>query len=145
MSYYAALNAVAGSIRYFVGGVIGNISIPAVFVIQIAALLSTALLALIFIKDPDYSCESHEFKNITFAANQSNGLKSITTNSLLIILVIVFLSTFAPHSYDNSLNYHIKAGLDLTPIYNGIMKAVTGIIGLVVNFTINISIVKKQI
>lgn len=143
MSYYAAINAVAGSMGYFIGGVLGNVSIPAVFAVQASALCLTSLLTLICIKDPDVSYSNFTYNNGICLNNKPIGINDIMSKSLIVVLIIVFLTTVASNSYDNSFNYYIKAALDLPSTYNGIIKAITGIIGLVVNFTINIYIVKK--
>lgn len=140
MSYYAAFNAVSISLGYFIGGVVGNISIPAVFAIQAVALCSASLFTVILIKDN----EVKEYSYIeTTSLNVFSGIGDKLSKSLIIMLVTTFLTSIAATSFDNSFNYFIKADLNLPSTYNGVIKAITGLVGLTANFTINIYLIRN--
>ena len=142
MSYYAAINSIFSAFGYFVGGVLGNKSIFSVFVLQTVALLLTSFLAFINLKDP-------ERKRYTYSAASANPIKAfsdmkgIMTAALVTFLIAVFLTSFATTAYDNAFNYYIKEALNLPSSYNGVIKAIIGIVSLIVNFTINIYIANK--
>ncbi len=143
MSYFVALNTIAKSMGYFIGGVLGNISISAVFIIQITGLCLIALLTHIFVEDPDILEVNYTYSNPFYFKDQIESMKTIMSKSLILVLIIVFFANIALCSYESALNYYIKADLDLPSTYNGIIKAITGIVGLLVNVTINIYIVKN--
>lgn len=143
MSYYAAINAVSGSIGYFIGGVLGNISVSAVFFLQISVILLIALFTFILIEDAKGSRKIEDFDDSICLSKKSIGIRDIMSKPLALVLIIVFISTMASFSYDNALNYYLKADLNLPSTYNGVIKAITGIIGLVVNFTITTYIIRK--
>jgi len=142
MSYYAAVNSIFSAFGYFVGGVLGNKSIFLVFVLQTGALFITGFLSYINVKDP----ERNNFIYSTASANPFKAfidMRKIMTVTLITFLIAVFLTSFATTAYDNAFNYYIKEALKLPSSYNGVIKAIIGIVSLVVNFTINIYIVNK--
>lgn len=142
MSYYAAINSIFSAFGYFVGGVLGNKSIFMVFVLQTFALFITSFLSYINIKDP----ERINYIYSTASANPFKAfmdMKKIMTATLVTFLIVVFLTSFATTAYDNAFNYYIKAALNLPSSYNGVIKAIIGIVSLIVNFTINIYIANK--
>lgn len=143
MSYYAAFNAVSMSMGYFIGGVIGNISISAVFIIQAVALCLASVLTLVFIKDPEIDENKYIYNSSPNFINKFVKKNDAMPKLLRILLIAVFLTSIASYSYDNAFNYYIKADLNLPSTYNGVIKAITGIIGLISNFTINIYLAKK--
>jgi len=142
MSYYAAVNSIFSAFGYFVGGVLGNKSVFLVFVLQTGALFITGFLSYINVKDS----ERNNFIYSTASANPFKAfidMKKIMTATLITFLIAVFLTSFATTAYDNAFNYYIKEALKLPSSYNGVIKAIIGIVSLVVNFTINIYIVNK--
>ena len=64
--------------------------------------------------------------------------KSILTSVMIVFLISVCLANFATICFDNAFNYYLKAEFNFPSTYNGIIKAVVGIVGLIANFTINI-------
>jgi len=61
---------------------------------------------------------------------------------LITFLSAVFLTSFATTAYDNAFNYYLRDMLGLPSSYNGVIKAVIGVVTLTVNFTVNIYIEK---
>ncbi len=142
MSYYAAVSSVFSAFGYFVGGVLGNKSIFMVFVLQTVGLCLAGLVSYFTLGD----AEKNNYAYSTSSINPFRAfidMKKIMTCTLITFLTAVFLTSFATTAYDNALNYYIKAALNLPSSYNGIIKAVIGIVSLIVNFTINIYIVTK--
>lgn len=138
MAYYAAFSSFAGAMGYLVGGLLGDISIELTFLTQVIGTLVLTLIASMFLG------ESNNTSNYVYDANKSVLVdkKKIYTNVFITFLVCVFICAFATTAYDNAFNYYIKAELDFPTSYNGIIKAIIGIIGLTANFTINIYIIK---
>lgn len=139
MSYYAAISSFAAAMGYLIGGLLGDISIEMTFTVQVIGTLVLTLFAALFLG------ESNNTSSYVYKVNKSVAVdkKSIYTTALITFLVGVFICAFATTAYDNAFNYYIKAELDFPASYNGIIKAVIGIIGLTANFTINIYIIKK--
>ena len=54
---------------------------------------------------------------------------------MILFLTVVFLTGFASNCHENAFNYFLKAELDFKPVYNGLIKAVIGLIGLIANFS----------
>ncbi len=142
MSYYAAINSIFSAFGYFVGGILGNTSIFMVFVLQTVALVTSGIMAYVFLGDPGR-------QKYTYSSSSINpfyafiNMKEIMTVTIVMFLITVFLTSFATTAYDNAFNYFIKEALKLPSSYNGIIKAIIGIVSLIVNFTINIYIVNK--
>lgn len=140
MSYYAAISTVSMSMGYFIGGVVGSISMSAVFAIQAIALCSAALMTFILVGEPDV--KESKYVQTPYISTISD-IRNKLPKTLIIMLSVAFLASISSTSFDNSFNYYIKAELDLPSTYNGVIKAVTGIVGLIANFTINIYLIKR--
>ncbi len=141
MSYYVAFNSVGSAFGYFLGGVIGSYSILAVIVSQTLTIVICGILTYMLLED-------YEMVGAKFSMNTSiNPFKSYNNIVgkmpvvLTTFLIAVFLTSFATTAYDNAFNYYLKDALSLSSSYNGIIKAIIGIVTLIANFTINIYIV----
>jgi DHA1 family multidrug resistance protein-like MFS transporter len=144
MSYYAAINSVCSAFGYFIGGVLGNKSIFMVFVLQTVALIISGSLAYFKLEDPVRNKYTYASRTSSINPFKSfTDMKKIMKATVIIFLITVFLTSFAATSYDNAFNYYIKEALKLPSSYNGIIKAIIGIVSLIVNFTINIYIANK--
>lgn len=142
MSYYAAINSVFSAFGYFVGGILGNKSVFLVFIVQTSSLLIVSSLSYLILKNTG----NNKFTYSTASANPFKAfidMKKIMSAALITFLLTVFLTSFATTAYDNALNYYIRAAMNLPSSYNGAIKAVIGIVSLIVNFSINIYIVNK--
>lgn len=141
MSYYVAINSVGAAFGYFIGGVLGNVSIFAVFVVQTSTIVFNGIMTYIFVDD--------SFNSNKFTLNTSlnpfrayNDIIGEMPKILITFLSAVFLTSIATTAYDNAFNYYLKDALGLPSSYNGIIKAIIGIVTLTVNFTVNIYIEK---
>ena len=141
MSYYVAINGVCSSIGYFVGGSVGNKSIPAVFFIQVIGFCLVSILSYIFIKDPEDEDLSYVLPSNSI--DLFSKMKYLMPKSLSLLFITVFLTSLSAIAFDNSFNYYINDTLNLPSTYNGNIKAITGIVGLIANFTINIYLAKN--
>lgn len=143
MSYLAAITVMGGSFGYFVGGMIGDYSIKMAFVAQVSVILVNAFLYYHFLGEAEsWQPVSAEGRSLNpFSAFKEAG--EVLTKPLLTFLLAVFAANFATMAFDNMFNYYLKDAYNFPPSYNGKIKAAVGIIGLVVNFTINIWIARK--
>lgn len=143
LAYYAALNSVCKALGFFIGGLLGTISIPAVFVLQGILLFAGGIFALVFVKDPDVDNSMYVSDSYLNPFGIFIEMKDIMSKALLIFLSSVILATLASTVYDTAYNYYINSELNLLSSYNGIIKAITGITGLIANFTVNVYIANK--
>ena len=75
--------------------------------------------------------------------NSFASARSLMSTVMILFLIVVFLTGFATNCHENAFNYFLKAELDFKPIYNGLIKAVIGVIGLIANFSINLWIIRR--
>lgn len=143
MNYYVAFNSVGAAFGYFIGGVLGNVSINAVFIFQSSAIVLNGVLTYLMM-------DEIKLAHSKFTANMSlnpfkayNDIMGELPKILITFLTAVFLASFATTAYDNAFNYYMKDVLGLAASYNGIIKAIIGIVTLIVNFTINLYIEKR--
>lgn len=122
---------------------LGTISIPAVFVLQGVLLFAGGLFSLLFVKDPDVDQSIYVSNSSLNPFGIFIEMKDMMSKALLIFLSSVILATLATTVYDTAYNYYINSELNLLSSYNGIIKAITGITGLIANFTIYVYIASK--
>ena len=142
----ATFAAISSTLGYFFGGVFGNVSITFTFMVQIVCLVLLGGYSFFYLGDePGNNTDS-----FTELIKQSNPIavfreKEVFANKYITtILIISFFASLASTSYDQSLNYVITDQFDLPPSYNGIVKAITGVLSLVANSLISIKIVRKH-
>jgi Arabinose efflux permease len=142
----ATFAAISSTLGYFFGGVFGNVSITFTFMVQVVCLVLLGGYSFFYLGDePGNNTDS-----FTELIKQSNPIavfreKEVFANKYITtILIISFFASLASTSYDQSLNYVITDQFDLPPSYNGIVKAITGVLSLIANSLISIKIVKKH-
>ena len=145
---FLALNAtcttVFGAFGYLIGGFIGVVSITFTFVLQAATLILSGILFYLFLEDDKKQIE--ERFNFISDANPFKAFtdsKQFMTKIFAILFCIVFLTSLASTTYDQCFNYYIKDAFDFNSSYNGILKAVVGLISLLVNTTICLWIMRN--
>ena len=141
MNYYVAFNSVGAAFGYFAGGILGNYSINAVFMFQSSAIVLSGILTYLLIDE--------QYLETKFTSGMSlnpfrayNEIMGEMPKILVTFLMAVFLTSLATTAYDNAFNYYLKDVLGLPSSYNGIIKAIIGIVTLTVNFTVNFYIEK---
>lgn len=146
MSYYAALTSIGTSIGYLLGGAVGDYSILGAFIVQVAFLFILGISAYLFLGESLRTASGHRNTagaNMGLSKLRLADLKQVLTFATLIFMIAAMFTSFSTNAYDNAFNYYIRSELNFPPSYNGIIKAVTGVIGLVINFTINIWILRR--
>jgi len=147
LTIHATIFTVAGAVGYLIGGFLGEISIPLLFMIQVVGLLISGLW--MYLKVSDVISIKHLEWNKAELLKASNPFSAFTQASkimdkwLWILLAIVLFSTFGSIAYDQSFNYYLKDQLGFSPSYNGLLKAGFGLLGLIINSTLCIYIIRK--
>ncbi len=141
----ATMVAVFAAFGYLVGGVAGDYSLQLTFLLQVVTLVICGLLYYYTMKDVGEKT-SIPFKRIVKEANPFSAifdLRQIMTVSLVLILAITALTSIAATAYDQNFNYFIKDQFGFKPSYNGLLKAVNGMLSLISNLTICMWLIRK--
>lgn len=143
----ATLQAVTSPFGYMAGGLLGDIHIKFPFYVQIAALFLLGILYLVFVEDgKDIKREKTALRTVV---KESNPLlvffnsRKIITVSVLFFLFLAVSAAFGTTCYEQCFNYYLREQLNFPPSYNGLVKAVIGLIALFANSTICIWLMKK--
>ena len=146
LTWSATIQSVAGAFGYLVGGVLGEYSIKGTFFIQALCLVITGT-AFFLICLPDKQTEGKlQLSQIVKDANPFGAFKDCAkfmTLSFAMLFVVNILINFGNTGFDQAFNYYLKAQLNLTSSYNGIIKAAVGLVSFVANMTLCIWIIQK--
>jgi len=150
MALFAALTSVGAALGYFIGGFLGDFtlntwqSVRPIFYVQAVGLLIGVVLIWPWVGELKTNQVSQPFR-----LSEINPLSSIIKSAplikgpLVMFLVISFLTSFATNAQDQSFNYFLRAQLKFPPSYNGVFKAIVGMIALTANLTLNIWLSRK--
>ncbi len=139
----ASITVVASAFGYFIGGMVGVISIYYAFILQVVTLALCGILFRFLLEDDK---EIGIKINLIKDANPFLAFmdaKKFMTPSFILIFICVFIASVATTCFDQSFNYYLNDVFKLTSAYNGSIKAVVGIISLVANMTICVWILGK--
>lgn len=141
LTYLAVSQTMSAAIGYLIGGLIGDYSIPAAFVAQVLTIFICSAVMFFVLAEPERAKvqPGAELARKT-SINPFKALldaRKVITIPMLVFLISVFVTSFASMAHDNAFNYYMKDVLEFQPSYNGMVKAVIGIVGLVANFTVN--------
>ena len=146
LTIYVTIQNVCGALGYFIGGMLGLISVEAAFTAQVAVLAGCGVLFFIFCKD-DTEYKKKPDHKLTFAeANPFAAfldIKKFITPSLAMLFVIVAICAIGQNSYEQVFNYYIKDHFGMSSAYNGIFKAVIAFGGMLINSTLGLYLMKK--
>lgn len=144
MGKYSASMGISTSVGYLIGGLMGYLEPKVVLLIQASLMFLIGIGMKLSLKDTK---EINKDAKITFVWDlfkNAKKSKEVFTPWIIIFLIITFFGAIGDNSNVNATNYYMKEHLNLKPVVNGVWKAVTGIIGLVANLTINVWILKKS-
>ncbi len=142
----ATIQSVCGPLGYLIGGLIGTYSIPLLFGSQVLLLALSGILFFIFLKDVDNEKKKVTGKEFIKNANPFAsfiGIHKYLTKQLVIFFVAIIIASFGITAFDQCFNYYIKDVYGFLPAYNGLLKAVIGIIALLANVTICMWLMKN--
>ena len=146
LTWSATIQSVAGAFGYLVGGVLGEYSIKGTFLIQSLCLV-IAGTAFFLICLPDKQTEgSLQLGQLVKDANPFGAFRDCAkfmTLSFAMLFLVNVLINFGNTGFDQAFNYYLKAQLDLTSSYNGIIKAAVGLVSFAANMTLCIWLIQK--
>ncbi len=135
LALLATFSSVFAAFGYLIGGILGSYSIYLTFIVQVISLIICGILFYTLL-NPD------EIKPTTFTLKDINPLRALLegkqyiSKSFIYLLLAVFITSVATTGFDQSFNYYIKDIFNFSSSYNGIIKAVIGVITLACNMTI---------
>lgn len=143
----ATLQAVFGSLGYFVGGMLGEIHAYVAVAAQAAVLALCGVLFYIFCQED----AAPKKRDLTLAqlAKEANPFRAFAqgrqfmTATLALLLAVCALQNFSQTAFDQSFNYYVIDQIGLSTGYNGLIKAVMGMVTLVANSTLCAWLMRK--
>lgn len=136
----AILQALGLALGYLTGGVLGVLSITGTFILQASTLiLSGVLFSFITKIKPAAARPPLHIKTILKDANPLSAFLScriFMTKRYLLLFAMILFAFLGSNAFDQSFNYYIKDQFGFTSAYNGLIKAVVGIVTLASNSTI---------
>ena len=137
---------VTAAVGYFVGGLLGLVSIDFTFTWHAIVLVSMGALMFVMCED-DTKYKHIPERKLTFAdANPFSAFiasKSFMTPTLALVFAIVAIAGVGQNSFEQCFNYYIKDQFNMTSAYNGIIKAAIALATLVMNSTLVLWMQKK--
>lgn len=135
ITYSSIVVSVGAALGFFIGGFLGDISVRLTFFVQVGLSSIMGILFFMVLGPLETIDESFDIKVIT----KANPIKIIKDASplikdfALVLLFSVFVSAMAVTLFDQSFGYYVKEVFNFMPSQFGIIKAITGILALVLN------------
>lgn len=146
LTYSATIHSVFGAFGYLIGGVLGEFSIRATFVMQAVTLCIAGVMFRLCCLPDAKSKEKASAKELIANANPldafRNGKYFMDTAFVLLFLVNILIN-LGNTGFDQVFNYYLKDQLGLTSSYNGVIKAVVGFISFLFNMTLCLWMIRK--
>lgn len=144
--YLTTIQNVGSAIGYFIGGMLGLISVETAFILQVICLALSGFLCNLLCEDdtpykvkPDHALQLKDVN--PFAAIL--GAKSFMTPMLALIFLITAISAIGQNSYEQCFNYYIKDQYGMSSAYNGMFKAGIATLTLLLNGTVALYLQQK--
>ena len=147
MSNYTALMLISSSLGYLIGGILGYYPPQYVIYTQGIVIILISFGFKYIVGETQEFINNNSDKKIVFIwdiLKDKERTKELFDSKIIIFLALTFFIFIAYSSNLNAFNYYLKEQLNLKPIVNGVWKALTGIIGLVANLTINVWLFRKK-
>lgn len=141
----ATLSTIFSAFGYMIGGFLGDVSIGLTFQCQVIGLAVIGILYFVFVGDGE-SEKIADMKDLLHNANPFRAMidsGKIMTTVIVFFLVVCAATSFASTCYEQCFNYFIKDQYGFPPSYNGILKAMVGIITLLANATICVQLMHR--
>ncbi len=137
MALYTAVTGFAGTLGHLAGGFIGDSNYHYTFIAQSSLSLVSSLVIFIFLK------ESHHKTQLVQKGSLIKDFKKYRNTLVPFLLLITMFTSFVFIGFRNSFNSYMKFVMDLGPKYIGIVMAITGLIGIMMNIGI-FPLIKKK-
>ena len=136
----AAIQSVASAFGYMIGGFLGEISVMLAIMSQAAILCGCGIVFfLLCVPDNGMDLRSISLSSFAREANPMNAIldgRKFMTAAFAMLFIVNVLTNIGFTSFDQAFNYYLKDVLGLTSSYNGMIKAVVGLISFVSNMTL---------
>ena len=135
------IQSVGSACGYFIGGMLGVISVMTAFIVQVITLALSGVLFYIVCAD---DTPSKPVKTSGLSLKACNpfaaffGAREFMTPMLGLIFGIVAVSAIGQNSYEQCFNYFIKDQYGMTSVWNGGLKAAIAVLTLILNSTVSI-------
>ncbi len=139
LMYYAAVSSISSSMGFFLGGMLGTLGIRPVFWVHFSGLMLGALLSLLWVKDEGPRGQASAMPRLSLSA-----MRAMLPRSALLFLLGVALANVGTYGFDNAFNYYLKGALGFGSSVNGVVKAATGLLGLLANLLLNPLIARRM-
>lgn len=147
LTLQATIITVSSTFGYLIGGLAGELSLDIAFGLQVFLLIACGLLfGLLLARDRTGTASRPQLRSVVRGANPFAAFaagRQFMTVTFAILFGVVLLSMFASTAYDQCFNYYIKDQFGFSSAYNGVIKAVIGVISLAANMTICLYIVRR--
>lgn len=146
LTILATVASVCAAFGYFIGGMLGEISIDLTFAVQALTLAACGILFYFLCEIDVVSPVKQKLGTLIKQANPFNSFKQAKTfmdKKYLLLFSICCLAFLGFTAFEQSFNYYIKDIFNLTSGYNGVIKAAIGFVSLIANGTICLWIIKN--
>ncbi len=137
---------VGGACGYFIGGMLGLISVKAAFLAQVLA-LSLGGVCFYLICEDDTTVKVKPEKPLSFRdVNPFSAFlsaRTFMTPLLAYVFIITAVSAIGQNSYEQCFNYYIKDQYGMSSAYNGMFKAGIAGLTLFLNSTVGLYLQKR--
>lgn len=146
LAIVATLMSVCSPFGYFIGGLVGELSIFYSFYLQAGVLVVCSVGAWVCMKNDMHTKEPPRLRSLARDINPFSVFiqcRNMIGGATMVLLTAVMLAFFASNVTDVNFNYYIKDQLGLGPGANGIIRAVVGVISLIANSTVCIWLMRR--
>jgi len=146
LTYSATIQAVFSAFGYLVGGLLGEYSIRATFLLQAGTLAASGVLFYFACLPDNTDTRRLPVKQILAQTNPLQAFldgKYFMNAAFVLLFALNILMNFGNTGFDQVFNYHLKDQLGFTSSYNGLIKAAVGFISFAFNMTLCLWIIRK--
>ena len=139
------IQTVASAVGYFIGGMLGLISVEFTFIVQVIALAACGFAYYATCMDDTPFKHRPERPLTVREANPFSAFaaaRTFMTPMLGLIFAIVAIAGIGQNSFEQCFNYYIKDQFGLSSAYNGIFKAAIAVVSLAANAFIGMRLQK---
>ena len=140
------IQTVASACGYFVGGMLGMISVEAAFTAQVVTIIIGGILFyVVCVDDTPFKVKPSQPLTLKSANPFSAFIaaKQFMTPMLALVFIIIAVSGIGYNSYEQSFNYFIKDQFNLGSQYNGTIKIIIAALTMALNATLCMYLQKK--
>lgn len=134
------LQNVGSACGYFVGGMLGLLSVRTAFMAQVVVLVASGIAYYLLCADDTDAKVKPDRKLSLRDANPFAAFLSarrFMTPLLAMVFMIVAISAIGQNSYEQCFNYYIKDQYGMSSAYNGMFKAGIAILTIFLNSTVS--------